>query len=157
MSKNLQLYEELLASGIPKESARYVLPFCLAVGIYHYTINLRSLLNLLGLRLCVRASPEFRCLASQLYFNLMEALPLLRGLVGCRGFMRGACPESDVTGVRVGKQHPSYPPCPFKNSGTDIFIPTLRELRKGVEAKDFNTDRAVEVQERLFKQWAAWH
>lgn len=157
VAKNLQLYEELLASGVPKESARYVLPFCLAVGIYHYTINLRSLLNLLGLRLCVRASPEFRCLASQLYFKLLEGIPLLRGLVGCRGFMRGVCPESNVTGVRVGKPHTSYPSCPFKQSGTDIYIPTLQELRMGAEAKNFNIDRAVEVQERLFGKWAAWH
>ncbi|MEM0111543.1 MAG: FAD-dependent thymidylate synthase [Candidatus Parvarchaeota archaeon] len=157
VSNCLQLYEELLASGLPKESARYVLPFCLAVGIYHYTINLRSLLNLLGLRLCVRASPEFRCLASQLYFNLIKSLPLLHGLVGCRGFMRGACPESDVTGVRVGKQHPFYPPCPFKNRDTDIFIPTVKELRDGVKLSCFNTEKAVEVQEKLFRQWAAWH
>jgi len=156
VSKNLQLYENLLASGVPKESARYILPFCLAVGIYHFTINLRSLLNLLGLRLCVRASPEFRCIASQLYFNLLNELPLLRGLVGCRGLMRGACPESDVTGVRVGKQHPSYPPCPFRNRESEIFIPTIKELQSGIDVKEFNIEKAVEVQERIFKRWADW-
>ena len=156
VSKNLQLYESLLASGVPKESARYILPFCLAVGIYHFTINLRSLLNLLGLRLCVRASPEFRCIASQLYFNLLNELPLLRGLVGCRGLMRGACPESDVTGVRVGKQHPSYPPCPFRNRESEIFIPTIKELQSGINVKEFNIEKAVEVQERIFKRWADW-
>ena len=156
ISKNFQLYESLLASGVPKESARYILPFCIAVGIYHFTINLRSLLNLLGLRLCVRASPEFRCIASQLYFNLLNELPLLRGLVGCRGLMRGACPESDVTGVRVGKQHPSYPPCPFRNRESEIFIPTIKELQSGVDVKVFNVERAVEVQERIFKRWADW-
>ncbi|MCD6089572.1 FAD-dependent thymidylate synthase [Candidatus Bathyarchaeota archaeon] len=156
VSKNLQLYESLLASGVPKESARYILPFCLAVGIYHFTINLRSLLNLLGLRLCVRASPEFRCIASQLYFNLLNELPLLRGLVGCRGLMRGACPESDVTGVRVGKQHPSYPPCPFRNRESEIFIPTIKELQSGIDVKEFNVEKAVEVQERIFKRWADW-
>ena len=156
VSKNFQLYESLLASGVPKESARYILPFCLAVGIYHFTINLRSLLNLLGLRLCVRASPEFRCIASQLYFNLLNELPLLRGLVGCRGLMRGACPESDVTGVRVGKQHPSYPPCPFRNRESEIFIPTIKELQSGIDVKEFNIEKAVEVQERIFKRWADW-
>lgn len=156
ISKNFELYESLLAEGFPKESARYALPFCLAVGIYHFTINLRSLLNLLSLRLCVRASPEFRCLASQLYFHLLEKLPLLKGLVGCRGLMRGTCPESDVTGVRVGKQHPFYPPCPYKNKDTDIFIPTLKELREGLETKKFNLERAIEVQEKIFKKWANW-
>jgi len=95
-------------------------------------------------------------LASQLYFRLLDELPLLKGLVGCRGFMRGACPESDVTGVRVGKQHPSYPPCPFKNSDSDIYIPTFRELRRGVHVGKFNLERAVEVQEEIFKRWASW-
>ena len=156
VSENLRLYEEMLTSGMPKEPARYILPFCMAVGIYHFTINLRSLLNLLGLRLCVRASPEFRCLASQLYFRLLDEIPLLRGLVGCRGFMRGACPESDVTGFRVGKQHPSYSSCPFKNRDSDIYIPTFRELRRGVQAGKFNLERAVEVQEGIFKRWASW-
>lgn len=156
VSKNFELYESLLAAGAPKESARYCLPFCLAVGIYHFTINLRSLLNLLGLRLCVRASPEFRCLAGQLYFLLLEKLPLLRGLVGCRGFMRGACPESDVTGVRTGKQQPSYPPCPFKGRESEIYIPTIKELREDVETGRFNLEKAVEAQEKIFNKWAGW-
>lgn len=155
LSRCFEVYEELLAMGSPKEQARYILPFCLAVGIYHFTINLRSLLNMLSLRLCVRASPEFRCLASQLYFNLIENLPILRGLVGCRGFMRGVCPESDVTGIRVGKQHPSCPPCPFWNPESDVYIPTVKELRAG-RARQFNVERAVEVQERIFKKWAEW-
>ncbi|MCX8177850.1 MAG: FAD-dependent thymidylate synthase [Candidatus Bathyarchaeota archaeon] len=155
LSRCFEAYEKLLAMGSPKEHARYILPFCLAVGIYHYTINLRSLLNLLSLRLCVRASPEFRCLASQLYFNLTGGLPILRGLVGCRGFMRGVCPESGVTGIRAGKQHPFYPPCPFKNPESDVYIPTVNELRIG-GAKQFNVERAVEVQERIFRRWSEW-
>jgi len=156
VSKSFEVYENLLMAGSPKEHARYVLPFCTAVGIYHFTINLRSLLNLLGLRLCVRASPEFRCLASQLYFNLVDKMPILRGLVGCRGFMRGACPESGVTGVRTGKQHPFYPPCPFQNPESNIYIPTLKELREGAKIGKFDVEKAVEVQERIFRRWANW-
>ncbi|MEM2971654.1 MAG: FAD-dependent thymidylate synthase [Candidatus Bathyarchaeia archaeon] len=155
VGQNIRFYEDLLGAGVPKESARYILPFCLAVGIYHFTINLRSLSNMLSLRLCVRTSPEFRCIASQLYFNLIENLPLLRGLVGCRGFMRGVCPEAGVTGVRVGKQHPTYPPCPFKNEGTEIYIPTVDELRSGKTGK-FNLEKAVKVQEEIFKKWMRW-
>lgn len=156
VQQNIRFYEDLLEQRIPKESARYALPFCQAVGIYHFTINLRSLLNLLSLRLCVRASPEFRCLASQLYFNLTKELPLLRGLVGCRGFMKGACPESDVTGVRVGKPHSFYPPCPFKSEDSDIFIPTIKELRQKGSRGNFNPERALEIQEKLFAYWAKW-
>jgi len=152
---NIRFYEGLLESGFPKETARYALPFCQAVGIYHVTINLRSLLNLLSLRLCVRTSPEFRCIASQLYFNLMEKLPMIQGLVGCRGFMKGVCPESGVTGVRVGKQHRFYPVCPFKNKNSGIFIPTQEELRGG-KVRGFDLEKVIEIQEKLFKKWAAW-
>ncbi len=148
----LREYEAMLESGLPREAARYVLPFCLAVGVYHVTLNLRSLLNLLGLRLCVRSSPEFRCLASQLYFLLLEHLPSLRGLVGCRGFMLRVCPEEGVTGVRSGKPHPFYPPCPFRDEGSEIFIPTKGEARKA----PFDPSRALRVQEELFRKWASW-
>ena len=157
IKNNIQFYENLLEKGVPKETARYALPFCQAVGIYHFTINLRSLLNLLSLRLCVRASPEFRCLAAQLYFLLLEKLPIMKGLVGCRGFMKGACPEINVTGVRKGEPHKFYPPCPFKNLKTDIFIPTIGELRNGFSnLLKFNKEKAIEVQEKIFKIWANW-
>ncbi len=154
ISQGIEIYEKLLERGVPRESARYTLPFSQAVGIYHVTINLRSLLNLLGLRLCVRTSPEFRCLAAQMYLALLEQLPISRGLIGCRGFMRGVCPESDVTGVRKGKQHPHYPPCPFKNPKTKIFIPVKGEI--GNVESPFNLSEAVESQEKIFKKWAAW-
>ena len=156
MNQSIEAYENFINEGLPRESARYILPFCQAVGIYHYTINLRSLLNLISLRLCVRTSPEFRCLASQLYFNLINSLPIIKGLVGCRGFMNGVCPESDVTGVRKGEQHPIYPPCLFKNPQSDIYIPTSNELRKGVESKEFNKEKAIETQEKVFQKWADW-
>ena len=156
INQSIEAYENFINEGLPRESARYILPFCQAVGIYHYTINLRSLLNLISLRLCVRTSPEFRCLASQLYFNLINYLPIVKGLVGCRGFMSGVCPESDVTGVRKGEQHPIYPPCLFKNSQTDIFISTFKELKKGVESKKFNKEKAIEAQEKVFQKWANW-
>ena len=156
INQSIEMYEDFINEGLPRESARYILPFCQAVGIYHYTINLRSLLNLISLRLCVRTSPEFRCLASQLYFNLTNCLPIIKGLVGCRGFMNGVCPESDVTGVRKGKQHPIYPSCLFKNSQSDIFLPTFKELKKGVELKKFNKEKAIEVQEKVFQKWANW-
>ena len=151
--QGIETYEKLLKE-VPIESARYALPFCQAVGIYHVTINLRSLLNLLGLRLCVRTSPEFKCLAAQIYFALLEQLPIAKGLIGCRGFMRGVCPESGVTGVRKGEQHPYYPPCPFKNPKTKVFIPVQGEMGKA--ERPFNLSEAVEVQEKIFKKWAAW-
>lgn len=149
-------YIEALSKGSPREISRYLLPFAQAVGIYHVTINLRSLLNLLSLRLCVRSSPEFRCIAAQIYRKLTEELPELRGLVGCRGYMRGACPESGVTGVRAGEQHPFYPVCIYKNPESEIHIPTTKELREGLELKRFNFEKAVGAQEKQFQKWAVW-
>jgi flavin-dependent thymidylate synthase len=147
VKRNLENYEKFLNEGLPRESARYILPFCQAVGIYHVTINLRSLLNLLGLRLCVRASPEFRCLASQIYFNLIKELPIMRGLVGCRGFMRGACPENEV------RENTN---CPFKNKNSKIFIPTIKEVREGIKINKINREELLKAQEEIFKKWAAW-
>ena len=147
IKENLQVYDNFLKEGVPKESARYVLPFCQAVGIYHVTINLRSLLNLLGLRLCVRASPEFRCLASQLYFNLTKKLPIMRGLVGCRGFMRGACPENKVR---------EKTNCPFKDKNSKIFIPTIHQIQSGTKVKKIKKEEIVKAQEKIFKVWANW-
>jgi flavin-dependent thymidylate synthase len=145
--ENLKNYEDFLNEGLPRESARYILPFCQAVGIYHVTINLRSLLNLLGLRLCVRASPEFRCIASQIYFNLIKKLPIMRGLVGCRGFMKGVCPENEVR---------EKTNCPFKNKNSKIFIPTIKEIREGIKINKINREELLKVQEEIFKRWAAW-
>ena len=156
IESDLETYESLLAQGLPRESARYVLPFAQAVGIYHFTINLRSLINFLSLRLCVRVSPEMRSLASQLYFQLNSELPIVEGLIGCRGFMNRACPESNVTGVRAGEQHPFYPPCLFKNPKSEIFIPTRKELRSGGTFSKFDRDKAVHAQEFNFRKWADW-
>lgn len=153
---SLKAYEDFIEAGLPRESARYILPFCQAVGIYHYTMNLRSLLNFLSLRLCVRAAPEIRSVASQLYFHLNIELPIIQDLVGCRGFMKRACPESGVTGVREGEQHPVYPPCLFKTPTSDIYIPTQKELAKGGTFKKFDRQKAVQAQEFNFRKWADW-
>ena len=45
IEQSIETYEKFINEGLPRESARYMLPFCQAVGIYHFTINLRSLLN----------------------------------------------------------------------------------------------------------------
>ncbi len=140
-------YNNLISQGTRKEIARYVLPFSQAVGIYHVTINLRSLLNLLSLRLCVRASPELRCLAAQIYFSLIKELPIMRGLVGCRGLMKGACQENEVRNDTN---------CPFKNRESDIYIPTIKEVRDGLRAKEFNLEKLINAQESIFKKWAGW-
>jgi thymidylate synthase (FAD) len=153
---SIAAYQGLLEIGVPREVARYVLPFCKAVGIYHYTMNLRSLLNFLALRLCVRASAEMRCLAAQLYFALEAELPIIKGSVGCRGFMMRVCPESGVTGVRAGKSLKFYPSCPFKGEKSSIYIPTREEFGVSGRGGGFDFETAGEVKETVFRHWANW-
>jgi len=147
------VYEQMISNGVPREVARYMLPFAQAVGIFHYTLNLRSLINFLSLRLCVRASPEMRCIASQLYFALEEALPAVQGLIGCRGFMMKACPESNVTGIRVGNTLKYQPTCPFRCESSACYIPTRKEkqMYNSNASSSFNA-----IQKSLYKQWSQW-
>ena len=146
IEESFKAYETLINNKIPREIARYVLPFASATAKYHVTINLRSLINFLSLRLCVRASPELRCLASQLYFFLEKELPIIKDKIGCRGYMMSACPESNVTNVRVGDKLS----CPFSNPNSTCFIPTRdQQLVKNI--KDIN-----KVQKKLYEQYAKW-
>jgi hypothetical protein len=78
---------------------------------------------------------------------LIKELPIMRGLVGCRGFMRGACPENEVR---------EKTNCPFKNQNSKIYIPTIKEIKKGVKLKKFNENEVLKAQEKIFKAWANW-
>jgi thymidylate synthase (FAD) len=156
IEESIGAYENLLGRGVPREVARYALPFCQAVGIYHFTMNLRSLLNFLSLRLCVRASAEMRCLAAQIYFALEKELPIIKGTIGCRGFMRGVCPESGVTGVRVGRPLTYYPVCPFRAQGSKTYIPTRKEFSKAGKAGGFDQGAAQKIKEAVYWQWTEW-
>jgi len=75
------------------EKARYILPNASYISAY-WTINARSLINFINLRVCVRALPEMREFA-------MEVLKIVRGVypeifdkIGCRKHQNGGvCPE----------------------------------------------------------------
>lgn len=149
INNSLNNYEYLIKEKVPREIARYCLPFCQAVGIYHYTMNLRSLINFLSLRLCVRTSPEMRCLASQLYFLLEKELPIIENMIGCRGFIRGVCPEHGTTGYRAGENKK----CPFSNSKSKCFISTVSEIG---EANNIDKIEINKVQKLLYQKWASW-
>lgn len=108
-------YKELRASGVSRESARYLLPLALH-ATYIWTINARSLMNFLGLRLCVRAAPEFRELAAKIYALASEKYPVIFKDIKCRAWMWGVCPEN---GVRASTN------CPYKEK-----IPTKDDVKK---------------------------
>jgi len=45
MENAIETYDRMISKEASKEAARHILPFTQAVGIYHVTMNLRSLQN----------------------------------------------------------------------------------------------------------------
>ena len=91
MSRSLNLYKQI-ERKIDRESARYVLPMSLKCT-YVWTINIRSLLNFLRLRLCKNASPETQKLARLVKAKVMKVHPEIFENIDCRGSQWGICPE----------------------------------------------------------------
>jgi len=91
MSRTLRIYKQI-EREIDRESARYVLPMSLKCT-YVWTINIRSLLNFLRLRLCKNASPETQKLARLVKAEVMKVYPGIFENIDCRGSQWGICPE----------------------------------------------------------------
>jgi len=68
-------YEAIVASGVKREQARGVLPLSLYT-LYYWTVNARSLMNFLKLRLDKAAQPEIREYAKALLEIFREAMPV---------------------------------------------------------------------------------
>ncbi|RLI26612.1 MAG: FAD-dependent thymidylate synthase [Candidatus Hecatellales archaeon] len=114
-----RLYRAMLEEGYSeeeaREAARYLLPMA-AHTHYVWTINARSLINFLSLRLCVRASPEMRELATKIYRLVVKIYPEIFEGIGCRGYTLGLCPENE-----------NRPPsCPYLHR-----IPSKVEVKAG--------------------------
>jgi len=86
-----ELYKQL-EKDIDRESARYILPMGLKCT-YVWTINCRSLLNFLRLRLCINAAPEMQELARKVKAIVIKQYPIIFENVDCRGQQWGVCPE----------------------------------------------------------------
>lgn len=142
----METYTKLLESGVPRESARYALPFAVHTA-YTYTMNLRSMINFMGLRLCVRASPEMRHLASKLYLAVREVFPEV-DKIWCRGYNMAACPENEVRDSPQGRE------CPFKSANSEVFIPTKKQVRAGIELNRFSGEKFSRVKEKLLDKWS---
>jgi thymidylate synthase (FAD) len=123
MEQLSKVYKDLRDMGISRESRRYVLPAATHTR-YVWTVNARSLINFLGLRLCVRASPEIKELAKRVYDTVVRIYPEIFEDIGCRGKILAACPENEVRDSPQGKD------CPYKIRGTKAFIPTKKEVRE---------------------------
>lgn len=120
----IKIYEKMLEKGYSKsealEVARYVLPMATHTH-YIWTINARSLINFLGLRLCKRAAPEMRELAQKIYDIVVKIYPEIFKDIGCRGYNLGLCPENEA--------RPKD--CPFRAK-----IPTKKDIKESWKKKD---------------------
>lgn len=88
-------YRELIALGIPKEDARFVLPNACATNIV-FTMNARELLHFFRLRCCNRAQWEIRALADEMLSLVRSAAPKLFTRAG-PGCVWETCPEGTMS------------------------------------------------------------
>jgi len=88
-------YEWLIQQGIKPEEARQVLPNAKAVNIL-WTINVRSLINFLNLRLCRRNVDEMVLFASIVSSKCIEWWPEVFTLVGPDCLMLGKCRQGKM-------------------------------------------------------------
>ncbi|MBI2766777.1 MAG: FAD-dependent thymidylate synthase [Chloroflexi bacterium] len=104
-----QLYEEMVAAGIPAEDARFLLPNATNTN-FKITVNFQSLLHICDLRLCTRAQWEFRKVAALMRSEVMKVVPELGKYLQpkCGELRMGYCDESekDWAACPIGRVRP---------------------------------------------------
>jgi thymidylate synthase (FAD) len=90
-----EAYNALLALGIPKEDARFVLPNACCTHIV-VTMNARELLHFFKLRCCNRAQWEIRAVAEQMLRLAQAEAPLLFNKAG-PSCVWGSCGEGALS------------------------------------------------------------
>jgi thymidylate synthase (FAD) len=104
-----EVYESLVASGVPAEDARFVLPNATSTN-FKITVNFAELLHICDLRLCTRAQWEFRKVASLMRAEVNRRFPELgRHLQPKCGERRGGyCDETleDWQNCPIGRKRP---------------------------------------------------
>ncbi len=88
-------YEKLIALGISKEDARFILPNAADVKIV-VTMNARSLFNFLSRRMCNRAQWEIRTMAYMMHKELMKVAPKIFRYAGPTCKTEKICWEGDL-------------------------------------------------------------
>ncbi len=104
-----ELYEEMVAAGVPAEDARFLLPNATNTN-FKITVNFQSLLHICDLRLCTRAQWEFRKVAALMRAEVMKAVPELGRYLQpkCGELRMGYCDESesDWQACPIGRVRP---------------------------------------------------
>ena len=96
MSHINDFYNLAVASGIPKEDARFITPQAACTDLI-VTMNARELRHFFSLRCCNRAQWEIRQLADEMLALCKEKAPMLFADAG-PGCVRGKCPEKRPCG-----------------------------------------------------------
>ena len=91
-----RIYDEMVALGVPKEDARYVLTNATETKIL-ITMNARSLMHFFNLRCCYRAQWEIRELAYKMLAEVKQVAPTLFHNAGASCVNTGRCPEGELT------------------------------------------------------------
>src|SRR5687767_6264225 len=104
-----ELYDKLIAAGVPAEDARFVLPNAANTN-FKITVNFQSLLHICDLRLCTRAQWEFRKVAALMRAEVMKVTPELGRYLQpkCGEHRLGYCDESekDWAACPIGRVRP---------------------------------------------------
>ena len=85
-------YGELVAGGVPREDARFVLPNATETSLL-MTMDGGSLMHFFGLRLCNRAQWEVRAMAEEMLRQVKAVEPNLFEEAGPYCVQLGRCPE----------------------------------------------------------------
>ena len=89
-------YQKLVANGVPREDARFLLPNATETSLL-MTMDGKSLMHFLGLRTCNRAQWEVRDLSDRILEQLREAEPEIFNHAGPYCYQLGYCPEGRHT------------------------------------------------------------
>jgi thymidylate synthase (FAD) len=104
-----ELYEEMVAAGIPAEDARFLLPNATNTN-FKITVNFQSLLHICDLRLCTRAQWEFRKVAAMMRAEVNKVAPELGKYLQpkCGEYRLGYCDETekDWAACPIGRVRP---------------------------------------------------
>ena len=92
MAGSLEFYEDMLEAGIPGEDARFVMPNATRTNLV-MTTNLRALIHMSGLRLCVMAQWEIRRLFQLIRHEIFRVSPFLGSFLAPKCVPMGYCDE----------------------------------------------------------------
>jgi len=130
------LYAEMVASGVPGEDARFVLPNATNTN-FKITINFAALLHVGDLRLCTRAQWEFRRVVSMMRSELYKRYPELAIQLQpkCGERRMGYCDES----LEAWQNCPIGRKRPHKAGLFELFNGYRRGELEPLEDADFRT------------------